>query len=160
MAWYRPLVEQAASQFHLDPNTIHALVIIESSGLAHAYRYEPGFWDRYLKDDDFYKDQEPHRVSASYGLCQVMYPTARQYGYEGPPEGLFIPEVSLLYGCQILASHLEWSGGDIRAALAAYNGGRRGNRQPPYRNRGYVAKVEAAYFRQTGRPLNGHLPQV
>ena len=33
-------------------------------------------------------------------------------------------------------------GGDVRPALAAYNGGRKGNRRHPYRNGLYLQKVK------------------
>jgi soluble lytic murein transglycosylase-like protein len=147
--WYRPLIEQTAKAHGLDPLVVEAVVLVESSGLAHAYRYEPGYWTRYLADQDEYRHLNPRRVSASYGLMQVMYPTARQHGLdpELDPEVLFVPTINLTYGCLHLKSLWLWSQGILAQALAAYNGGKRGNGFPPYRNQHYVHKVLAAWDR-------------
>jgi soluble lytic murein transglycosylase-like protein len=84
----------------------------------------------------------PRRVSASYGLMQVMLPVAVELGYVGEPEGLFVPSVALDMGCMKLAELLKWSGGNVDQALAAYNGGK-GNWNAP-RPQQYVTKVKAA----------------
>jgi soluble lytic murein transglycosylase-like protein len=148
-SWCRPLIAQAAKEHGLEPLVVEAVVVVESSGLAHAYRYEPGYWTRYLADQDEYKSLNPRRVSASYGLMQVMYPTARQHGFPATadPELLFVPTFNLKYGCLHLMSLMDWSGGILAQALAAYNGGKRGNGFPPYRNQHYVHKVLAAWDR-------------
>lgn len=142
--WFRAEIEVVASRYGLDPDRVEALVRVESSGFAHAYRYEPAFYQTYLADEAAYDGANPRRVSSSYGLCQVMYPVARELGYEGPPEGLFVPLVALEYGCKKLKALLDWSGGNVDAAVAAYNGGKRGNVRPPYRNQHYVDKVHLA----------------
>jgi soluble lytic murein transglycosylase-like protein len=145
--WYRSLIEKEAAQDPpLDPDLVEAIVRVESSGLAHAYRYEPAFWQRYLADNPDYRNMNPRRASASYGLMQVMYPTAVERGLarRADPEVLFQPFYSLLYGCEHLRRLLAWSKGNVDQALAAYNGGKAGNSKPPYRNRGYVEKVHAA----------------
>lgn len=143
--WVRPMIEEIADKYELDPQLIEAVVRTESSGNPRAYRFEPAFWDRYLKGKAFYQAHQPRRVSASYGLMQVMYPTAREeFGFKGEPEDLFNPQRSLELGCMLLRKNLVWSGGDMDAALAAYNGGRtKDNMNPPYRNGGYVKKVHA-----------------
>ena len=138
---YRPLILTAAQYYHLDRAIIEAIVQVESAGMAHAYRYEPAFWDRYLKDNPLYNDMNPRRASASYGLMQIMYPVACERGFTGEPELLFVPAINLQYGCRHLQHLLEWSSGDVERALAAYNGGKAGNVHKPHRNRGYVHKV-------------------
>jgi soluble lytic murein transglycosylase-like protein len=142
--WFRDQIGSTASAYGLDPHIVEAMVRVESSGLAHAYRYEPGFWDRYLKANPAYERLNPRRVSASYGLMQVMYPVARELGFRGEPEMLFLPGVSLEYGCKKLKELLVWAGGRRDQALAAYNGGKGGNGTPPYRNSTYVHKVLTA----------------
>ena len=139
--WYRSLIHTAASYYHLDRAVIEAVVQVESAGMAHAYRFEPEFWDRYLQDNPLYNAMNPRRASASYGLMQIMYPVACERGFTGEPELLFVPAINLKYGCLQLQSLLEWSAGELEPALAAYNGGKSGNRKPPYRNRGYVHKI-------------------
>lgn len=130
MTLYRSLIEQIARQYLVDPNLVEAVVLKESSGETDAFRFESGFYDRYLRTNPDYAGQNPRRVSSSYGLLQVMYPTARQYGFSGPPEFLFVPETGLRFGCQHLAKLLVWADHDLHKALAAYNGGQ-GNWRAP-----------------------------
>ena len=121
---YRREILRAAEEHRLDANLIEAIVIIESSGQTDAFRFEPGFYVRYLKNDPTYAGQNPRRIASSYGLMQVMYTTAlrHDYPYEDP-EYLFVPTIGLHYGCSELGRLLEWADGDVLKALAAYNGG-------------------------------------
>jgi soluble lytic murein transglycosylase-like protein len=120
---------------------IEAMVRTESSGKPDAYRFEPAYWERYCAKHKVFKHGDPKAIAASYGLMQVMYPTAYSLGFRGDPAELFDPQQSLLYGVRLMADNLRWSEGNLDAALAAYNGGRKGNSGPPYRNGIYVAKV-------------------
>lgn len=151
---HRPDVERIAAAHKLDPDLVHAMCLVESSGNTKAYRYEPAFWLRYMAKDRRWKDAEPTRVSASYGLMQVMYLVALEFGFPStdPPEQLYIPEVGLTYGCKVLAERMAWvakAAPDItaetrlRAALASYNGGKGGNAADhfPDRNARYADKV-------------------
>lgn len=139
--WYRAEVEAIASQFGFDPDLIEAICLVESAGKTHAYRFEPGFWHRYLKDKPEWDGANPERVSASYGLMQCMYPVAKELGYGDLPEHLFAPVTGLHWGTKKLAALRDWAGGNIASALASYNGGQKGNAKPPYRNQIYVNKV-------------------
>lgn len=144
--FYRAETQAIADRHGLDPDLVTALVLQESSGKTHAYRYEPAYYTRYLAGKPEWDGAIPQRVSASYGLCQVMFPTAVAEGYPkgDPPEYLFVPTIGLEYGCKHLAGCLAWAGGDTTAALAAYNGGRTRDNRPgvtPKRNQGYVDKV-------------------
>lgn len=131
-----------AEAARLDPVLVRAVVMTESSGRPCAYRYEPRFWDRYLADNPLWKDQEPRRVSASYGLMQVMYPVAWELGFREEPELLTVPRVGLFWGCTLLAGLLQWSKGDVDQALAAFNGGKGAGLQAPhYPNADYIRKV-------------------
>ncbi len=150
--WYGPLIEAAATHHGLPPDLVAAVVLVESSGLTHAYRYEPAYWLRYLAANPLWQHQNPRRVSASYGLMQVMVPTAHALGFRDEPELLFVPTVGLDWGCRELARLCKWAVSfdappetRLRAALAAYNGGPRGNRpvDTPLRNDAYTRRVEA-----------------
>ncbi len=160
MTQYRPEIENAAAAHGLDADLVAALVEAESNGWASAFRYEPDFWTRYLAHNPRYKDRNPREVSASYGLCQVMYPTAVDHGFTGEPWELFAPTVSLEYGCRVLAKLMAWARAQYtglaskeavsvtRAALASYNGGKGGNDpNGPLRNREYVDRVMEKYDR-------------
>jgi soluble lytic murein transglycosylase-like protein len=128
---YRREIEIAAKAAGLDPDAQEAVVMQESSGRADAFRVEPAFYQRYLAGDPFYASFEnPRRVGSSYGLMQIMYSTARQYGFRGAPEELFGIEVNLRLGAKILASLLHTNGGRLADALAAYNGGPGGVGRP------------------------------
>jgi soluble lytic murein transglycosylase-like protein len=145
-----------AERHGLSPDLVQAVCLIESSGQTHAYRAEPAFWDRYLKGKPEWDGSNPSRVSASYGLMQVMFPVAVEHGMARtePPEYLFVPLIGLTYGCLVLQRRLEWAGGDVRAALASYNGGKGGNKPGgPLRNGAYADKVlgRLASLRQAPR---------
>jgi soluble lytic murein transglycosylase-like protein len=143
--WYRPLIDAvllANPVKGLDANLLDAIVRTESSGEADAFRHEPGYWKRYCEGHPVFGKGEPRRIASSYGLMQVMYPTAHAFGYRGEPEGLFLPQQSLLYGVRVMQDNLKWSKGHLDAALAAYNGGKtKDNLSRPYRNGYYVSKV-------------------
>jgi soluble lytic murein transglycosylase-like protein len=142
---YRTEIEAAAGAHALDPDLVEAMVLVESSGMPCAYRHEPGFWRKYMAGKPEFLNFLPERYSASYGLMQTMWIVAVEMGFDRtrPPEHLCVPEVSLTYGCRKLAQLLGWSKGNRDQALAAYNGGRKANAAPPYRNLAYVHKVHA-----------------
>lgn len=143
---YRAEVHAIADQHRLDADLVEAVALVESSGKTHAYRYEPAFWLRYMAKNPRWDGAVPERVSASYGLLQVMYPVALELGMPAsdPPEYLFVPVYGLQYGCRKLREVLGWAKGDVPAALAAYNGGKTNDNRPglvPKRNQDYVDKV-------------------
>lgn len=139
--WFRAEVENIAQQFGLDADLLHAQVMVESSGKTSAYRFEPAFWTRYMADKPEWDGANPERVSASYGLLQCMYPVAKELGYSDIPEHLFAPMTGLFWGAKKLALLRDWAGGNMEAALAAYNGGKVGNEKPQYRNQAYIDRV-------------------
>ncbi len=152
---YRAEIEVAAAARNLDPDLVDAISEQESDHRFSAYRYEPGFWTKYLAPNPIWSSRKPLEVSASYGLMQVMFTTAVEHGFDGPPWELFAPAVALEYGCRVMVSHLDWSTkafsgnpGDksrivLASALAAYNGGRKGNDPDnvPDRNHEYAESV-------------------
>lgn len=149
--WYRAEVEIMANRHALTPDLVQSVCMVESSGQTHAHRVEPAFWDRYMKGKPEWDGANPSRVSASYGLMQVMFPVAVEHGMARtePPEYLFVPLIGLDYGCRVLAKRLEWARGDVRAALASYNGGKTKDNAPgfePKRNGAYADKVMAKLF--------------
>lgn len=136
---YKAEIDVAAAKHGLDPLLVEAVVAQESGGNTDAFRFEPNFWNRYLKGNPAYKHLNPRRVSSSYGLMQVMYCRILEDKVADndawAPELLFIPENGLDIGCALLAELLAW-GSTVApndpekaqlAGLAAYNGGRGGN---------------------------------
>lgn len=157
---YGKEIRDAATKHGLDPLLVEAVVIQESAGNTDAFRFEPDFWNRYLKGNPKYAKLNPRRVSSSYGLMQVMYCRILEDKVADndawAPEMLFIPEVGLDIGCALLQELLDWAGQTVLqaemkttaefVALAAYNGGRGGNdpnKNWPLRNGRYAQEVLA-----------------
>lgn len=134
---YGTEIKTIAETYQLDPDLVEAVVLKESSGNTDAFRFEPDFYNRYLKRLPECRGLNPRRISSSYGLMQVMYWVARELGYskDHPPELLFVPQTGLGWGCRKLQTLIDWANGyqavpesdRLLAALAAYNGGRGGN---------------------------------
>lgn len=144
-----------AVKFALDPLLVEAIVLTESGGNTDAFRFENDFYNRYLKPLKMYVGQNPRRISSSYGLMQIMWPTAVERGLSptDPPEALFVPEKGIEFGCRQLAFLVAWAEtftdatpqAKLEAVIASYNGGRGGNKptETPKRNISYVRKVLA-----------------
>lgn len=156
---YRQTIEQYRGDVPLD--LVYAIITVESGGARPtpemAFRHESGFWRRYLRNNIEYQNADPLRVSSSYGLMQIMYPTAREHGYKGAPEGLCDPGVNIHFGCVILNRLMVWArkapGGPFPAAIAAYNGGRGVGLGPTFSNQEYIDKVYTAwdFYKVSGR---------
>lgn len=156
--FYKDLIATVAARFGLDPVIVAAVCWQESSFQADAFRFEPDFWNRYLKANPKYRHLNPRRVSSSYGLMQVMYCRVHEDKLTDndalPPEHLFVPEFALNTGCALLKELYEWAGErkspvtvstDV-IALAAYNGGRGGNdpaKNWPLKTAKYASEVLA-----------------
>ena len=152
---YKTDIDTAAAKWGLDPLLVEAVVVRESGGNTDAFRFEPDFWNRYLKTNPKYRGLNPRRVSSSYGLMLVMYGRILGDTIADPsawePELLFIPENGLGIGCKLLAQLMQWAEAlpatpgatSTEKALAAYTGGKGGNdgRTLPLRNGKYARDV-------------------
>ena len=150
-----PLIQEVAAKHSFDPILIEAMVVQESSGNTDAFRFEPDFWNRYMKGKPEHVGKNPRRVSSSYGLMQVMYQVAIERGFPASlaPESLFIPELGLEWGCKHLSYLRAWTSTLAvdeatrkLAMIAAYNGGKGGNdptKYSPLRNAKYAREVLA-----------------
>lgn len=121
------IVQKAAVRFGVDEALIKAVIKAESNF-------------------------NPNAVShaGAQGLMQLMPATARGVGVNNP----FDPEQNIMGGTKFLKAMLNRYGGNVDAALAAYNWGP-GNvdRQPaalPRETRNYLVKVKAYYAEFTG----------
>lgn len=155
--FYKELIATVAERHGFEPALIASVVWKESEFQANAFRFEPDFWNRYLKPNPVYRSLNPHRVSSSYGLMQVMYCRVLEDKLTDndalPPEHLFVPELNLETGVAFLKELTIWAltaGATgplvIEAALAAYNGGRGGNhptKDKPLRRAVYARDVLA-----------------
>jgi len=141
-------IAAAAAAHQLSPELLEAQVVVESSGHADAFRFEPGILAQLqagqLKPKRLPANPVDRRIASSYGLLQILYVTACDYGFAGEPEELFVPAIGLDYGARHLATLLAWAHGDYAQAFAVYNGGHGGNGSPPFRNQAYADRVFAA----------------
>lgn len=136
---------------------LKAVATAESAMNQTAYRFEKGFWDKYLKDNPEWRDKDQSIVSASYGLFQLMYTTAWGLGFRGTQEDLWNPVFNIELGAKLLRQLIDkvrtkqaWTGNrlwDIEIALACYNGGTTGNPSSDgkLRNQKYVDRVLETY---------------
>lgn len=154
---HRALITEMAIRYALPPLLVAAMVVVESSGSTWTVRYEPGFFDRYLRMAEINArrpcstETERRMCATSFGLLQVMGQVARERGYKATYlTGLCDPATGLEYGCK----HLVWTRttlqakgkpADAASLCAAYNGGIGAVKGPGnYTNPEYPAKVLAA----------------
>lgn len=115
-----------SAEFSLEVALIKALIQVESSFKERAYRFEPAFYDRYIKDNAKYLDHVyysyPRIISASFGLTQLMYLTAEELGFKNvDPEILYDPEANIKLGCKFLRKKINLYG--LERGILAYNSG-------------------------------------
>lgn len=153
-----------ARKYGLGKLWLKALGIIESSLNPRAYRFEPAFWEKYLKNHPDWKDRDPKIVSASWGIGQIMFTTAWGLGLRTQPdeamaEDLCNPVINIELYAKLLRQNLDklqkdklklkFSWLDMFAvALARYNGGSPLNpgEDGKLRNQHHVDNVTAAWF--------------
>ena len=98
LAWSDEIILNA-QKYGLDPDLVAAIVTSESDGFADGVSY-----------------------AGAVGLMGIM-PQGPGFEYRPNAEELLNPMTNISWGCAILADIMQQSGGDLRAALAAYNGG-------------------------------------
>ena len=146
------LVSTIAPRFGLPVELVNAIIQVESEGDPSALRYEPAFYDRYVRGKGHQvfrpcsRETEEKARAFSWGLMQVMGQVAREEGFTGPYLAELIePATGIEYGCRHLARHARsfpaptygWD-----AVCAAYNGGKGAVRGPNgFNNPAYPAKV-------------------
>jgi hypothetical protein len=141
---YTALIHRVATTYGLPADVLEGQVLAESRGDPDSLRYEPAFYDHYLrgKSPDIVKASQYGPLAAcSFGLLQVMLETAYEDGFDGRPETLFDPMIGLAWGAKHLQWCLEVADGDLERALCIYNGGTKGNAVRPFRNQDYATKV-------------------
>jgi len=117
------LASAIASQHALDPALVCAIIEQESSWDAHAIRYEPAFRSRYVAPLGLPPTEEIAR-SISWGLMQVMGQSAREHSFAGRfLSALCDPLSGITAGCSVFTAKMSQASGDIRRALALWNGG-------------------------------------
>lgn len=134
-AGYQNIVQQAAQQNGVDPNLISAIATQESN------------WN-------------PQATSSAgaQGIMQLMPDTAKSLGVTKP----FDPAQNIMGGTKYFAGLLKKYGGNVDAALAAYNGGdsqaqlvMQGKLPSKPETRNYVHEIHNAYYGGGAPPAGG-----
>ena len=154
-----------AKKYGVEKLKLKALAVVESSLNPRAYRFEEKFWNQYLKDKPEWNTRDPKIVSASWGICQIMFTTAWALGLRTTPdeamaEDLCNPVISVELVAKLLRQILDKLDADklklnfswldmFSVALSRYNGGSKGNpdENGKLRNQSYVDKTTAAWFK-------------
>lgn len=148
----------AGKKYNLKKLLLKAVAITESSLDPKATRFEPLFWERYMKDKPEWKDKDPKLVSSSWGLMQLMYPTAVGLGFSGSAEELCEPMTNIMLGAKFIRQLVDratqqrlcdrhyWLS-PLNIALARYNGGpwKNPDDNGVLRNQKYLRKVLKAW---------------
>lgn len=122
------IVKEKAEKYGLDYKLVSALIWQESRGKEEAIRLEQRFYRVYVREQQLSAVESALR-STSFGYCQIMGQTAREFGFDGDFREITKPEVNIELGCKILARYTELKGGSIERGLLRYNGG--GNKSYP-----------------------------
>lgn len=131
---YRAIARTEADKLGLPPAIADAVIRVESN-------YNPAARG---------KDGE-------YGLMQVMPPTARLLGLEGPIETLAEPETNIRLGVKYLAGAWKLAKGDICTAAMKYRAGHGESRFSVLSVR-YCVRVRE-HLASIGYPVTGSVPE-
>jgi hypothetical protein len=167
---YDDIFRRAAEKYKFSGKTsriFKGIVMVESTFMPRAYRYEPALFQVLKKNEPYWGDKDPSIVSASYGLAQILFTTAwalgmkpenwknlKHHEFMALAESLYNPEVNIFYEVQLIRALIDqiWAAGipnkyehlsAMDVALARYNGGSGGNPREygTLRNQSYVDKV-------------------
>jgi len=129
-----------SKKYRIPKLLLKALAIRESALNPEAYRYEKKFWKTYLQDNPEWMDEDPAKVSASWGLCQLMFVVAVELGFgkDRTGEELCDPVINIELAAKklrlILDTLYKYKTPDknfmllpIEICLSRYNGGGSGN---------------------------------
>ena len=132
----------------LPPALILAVIQQESGGNPLASRHEPRYLEQYGSTDKFKSIVErtmlyPQDIATSYGLMQLMVPTAwgylsSQHKNSDVIEILLDPDLNIRYGAAHLSALFK-KHGSIKGAAGRYNAAGADSR--------YAKNVEALYWR-------------
>jgi len=119
---YKDVIELMSERWNIPKELICGIIYTESTFDSDAKRYEPKFYDRYIKKMKLEKEEAEWRAT-SWGLMQILGQTARENGYRGYREDLADPVVNLYYCCKFFVRLLRRYNGNKEHAISAYNQG-------------------------------------
>ena len=144
----------AGKKYNIKKLLLKAIAITESGLDPKAYRFEPLYFERYMKDKPEWADKDPKVVSASYGLLQIMFPVAVNLGFVGTAEELCDPMINIMLGAKLMRQLIDratkqrltdqfyWLS-NLQICLSRFNGGswKNPDEMGVLRNQKYVRKV-------------------
>lgn len=135
MTGYGDHIMSASRKWQVSPELLAAIIQVESGGRQGAFRYEPAFYNKYIRNKKLEKlpgyvptevtpTSEKLLRSSSFGLMQIMGQTARENGFEREDlcDLIIHPDLNINLGAKIIAKHLS-NTVDVKDALLRYNGG-------------------------------------
>lgn len=131
-----------------------ALAVVESSfGAFDVMRYEPAFGPSGLYFQKSKALQEDYKiygaaVACSFGPWQILYSTAKDYGYLGEPLDLWSAQVSIPFVCAYLNAQYQKGANSLGKLAQSYNSGGF-TKAPPPQVQVYIDKVSVQYQRIT-----------
>jgi len=145
LATLAPLIRDTATAYALPLDLLRGQIVAESNADRRAYRYEPAYFDRYVRNNPKAKGYAYGPMAAcSMGLLQILLETALEIGFDGLPWDLFDSATNLHWGGLYLRQLWDQVGGDLAdypKVLAMYNGGPGAAKTRPFRNQAYVDRV-------------------
>ena len=123
-------VDEVCMKVGISQSLILAMITKESNGNPNAKRKEPRYRSEYVDKNPKWltysreKNVSLEDIATSYGLMQMMFPTAYGYGCKSIEQALD-PYQSIRFGAAHMKTLLD-KYGDMGEALAAYNGGKGG----------------------------------
>jgi soluble lytic murein transglycosylase-like protein len=152
---YDDIIDKISEKYKIEKELIKAIIYVESSFIKYAYRFESGFYKRYIKNNKRFKSHlfydEPKIIAASYGLMQIMFTTFEELGMKEilDPEILYDPETNINYGVKYLKRKISLYG--LELGIISYNSGSpRGIKPKEEPNFKYLKKVSCAYKKFNG----------
>jgi len=139
------MAETFATEYHIPPDLLCAIINVESEWNRWAVRYEPAFLKKYILPLKLKSKTEQVMRACSFGLGQILGQSAIERGFHGDLPKLFCPQVNIEYVCkyiEMLKRRKDYSWNDV---ISAYNqGNKRKNKSGEYKNKRYVAKVNGS----------------
>lgn len=129
-----PIITEIGAKYEVDPDLIAAVIWQESRGRPYAFRYEHGFYNKYIDGKSTQRlggywpklvseNSERRARAISWGPMQLIGQTAREIGFDKEElTSLCDPREGIEYGTKFLAKKLAETKNEARALLA-FNGG-------------------------------------
>lgn len=125
---WRSVVDKWCVRLTVSQSLVLAVIQMESGGKVRISRREPAYLEKYVRNNPTWQKYSQETgvaledIASSYGLMQLMFPTARGFGCRFPQD-LFDPDLNIRYGTAYLKGALAKHGNNVLLALAHYNGG-------------------------------------